>query len=128
MRSRRPTLAAGDAGHAAQRRHSRRDQGPDRVGDEVLGVPVSPADLPAVDEGRIEFEPSHGLAGNPGRFRSGTIELRRDDGWTTEMPSTDRAVVTALTLPLLRAYGYPATTGPTTPTAYTPTLEKRSNT
>jgi hypothetical protein len=36
--------------------------------------------------------------------------------------------VAALTLPLLRAYGYPATTGSTTPTASTPTLEKRSNT
>jgi hypothetical protein len=95
----------------------------------ALGVPVSPADLPAVEDGRIVFEPSHGLAGNPGRFRSGTIELRRDDGWTTEMPSTDRAVVTALTLPLLRAYGYPATSAPATPTtAPTPTLEKRSNT
>jgi hypothetical protein len=95
----------------------------------ALGVPVSPADLPAVEDGRIVFEPSHGLAGNPGRFRSGTIELRRDDGWTTEMPSTDRAVVTALTLPLLRAYGYPATSATATPTtAPTPTLEKRSNT
>ena len=45
--------------------------------------------------------PSHGLSGNPSRFRSGAVELRRDDRWTTEMPSRDRAVVTALTLPLL---------------------------
>jgi hypothetical protein len=75
-----------------------------------LGVPLSAADLPAVVEGRVELGPSHGLSGNPGRFRSGSIELRRDDGWTTEMPTTDRAVVTALTLPLLRTYGYHATT------------------
>ena len=53
---------------------------------------------------------SHGLSGNPGRFRSGPIELRQDDGWTTEMPTADRAVVTALTLPLLRTYGYHART------------------
>jgi hypothetical protein len=75
-----------------------------------LGVPLSPGDLPAVEEGRVVLGPSHGLSGNPGRFRSGPIELRQDDGWTTEMPTADRAVVTALTLPLLRTYGYHATT------------------
>ena len=76
----------------------------------ALGIPLTPADLPPVDEGRVVLGPSHGLAGNPGRFRSGAVELRRDDGWTKEMPTTDRAIVTALTLPLLTAYGYPATT------------------
>lgn len=94
----------------------------------ALGVPLSPADLPTVDEGRIELGPSHGLAGNPTRFRSGTIELRRDDGWTTAMPSTDRAVVTALTLPLLKAYGYPATTGSAAAAVPVGQHERRSNT
>ena len=56
--------------------------------------------------GRVVLGPSHGLSGNPARFRSGAVELRRDDAWTTEMPARDRAVVTALTLPLLMAYGY----------------------
>lgn len=73
-----------------------------------LGLPLLPADLPAVEDGRIVLGPSHGLSGNPSRFRSGTVELRRDDTWITAMPSRDRAVVTALTLPLLRAYGYHA--------------------
>ena len=76
----------------------------------ALGLPLLPAELPVVTEGRVVLEPSHGLSGNPGRFRSGAVELRRDDSWATEMPATDRAVVTALTLPLLRAYGYPAGT------------------
>jgi Sulfotransferase family len=80
----------------------------------ALGVPLSPSDLPAVDDGRVELGPSHGLAGNPARFRSGTLVLRRDDGWTTEMSSAGRAVVTALTLPLLKTYGYPATAGSVT--------------
>jgi hypothetical protein len=75
-----------------------------------LGVPLSATDLPALDDGRVVLGPSHGLSGNPGRFRSGAIELRRDDGWTREMPTSDRAVVTALTLPLMRAYGYRAAT------------------
>lgn len=72
----------------------------------ALGVPLGPDDLPDVDQGRVELGRSHGLSGNPSRFRSGLIELRRDDGWVGGMASTDRAVVTALTLPWLRAYGY----------------------
>jgi Sulfotransferase family len=72
----------------------------------ALGVPLSPEDLPSVTEGRMVLGPSHGLSGNPSRFRSGAIELRRDDRWATEMPSRDRAVATVLTLPLLMAYGY----------------------
>ncbi len=76
-----------------------------------LGLALTATDLPTVDGGRLELGPSHGLSGNPGRFRSGTIELRRDDGWTAQMRATDRAVVTALTVPLLRAYGYPTVAG-----------------
>lgn len=72
-----------------------------------LGVPLAADDLPPVVDGRIVLGPSHGLSGNPGRFRSGPIELRRDDGWATEMPSADQRLVTALTLPLLKVYGYP---------------------
>ncbi len=78
-----------------------------RAATTALGVPLDAADLPPVVDGRIVLGPSHGLSGNPGRFRSGPIELRRDDGWATEMPRADRRTVTALTLPLLRAYGYP---------------------
>ncbi|MCY7396861.1 MAG: sulfotransferase [Nocardioides sp.] len=81
----------------------------------TLGVPLSRADLPSVEGGRIVLLPSHGLAGNPARFSSGALELRRDDGWTTQMSSRDRAVVAALTLPLLRTYGYPVTSGGAAP-------------
>ena len=80
----------------------------------ALGLPLLPAELPVVTGGRVVLEPSHGLSGNPGRFRSGAVELRRDDRWATEMPASDRAVVTALTLPLLRVYGYPAVTSSAT--------------
>ncbi|MGZ4448844.1 MAG: sulfotransferase [Nocardioides sp.] len=79
-----------------------------------LGLPLAPADLPPVVDDRVDLAPSHGLAGNPGRFRSGPVALRVDDAWTTEMPARDRAVVTALTLPLLAAYGYPVVSRPST--------------
>jgi hypothetical protein len=73
----------------------------------ALGLPLGPGDLPAIVDGAVGLGPSHGLSGNPGRFRSGTVQLRRDDRWATAMPIGDRAVVTALTLPLLKAYRYP---------------------
>jgi Sulfotransferase family len=49
----------------------------------------------------------HSVAGNPLRFGGNHTELRLDDAWRRELPRRDRAVVTALTAPLLRAYGYP---------------------
>jgi hypothetical protein len=77
---------------------------------EGLGLALTAEDLPHVDEAGIELAPSHGLSGNPSRFRSGTVPIRRDDRWQAEMPARSRAVVTALTLPLLKQYGYPVGT------------------
>ena len=44
----------------------------------TLDVPLGPADLP-VAGGEVVLQPSHGLSGNPGRFRSGRVPLKRDD-------------------------------------------------
>jgi hypothetical protein len=77
-----------------------------------LGVPLRPADLSMVVEGGVELGPSHGLSGNPSRFQVGTVRLRHDDRWVTEMDATSRAVVTALTLPLLKTYGYSVSSDP----------------
>ena len=57
---------------------------------------------------REEFEsfPFHTLGGNHVRFERGRIQLHLDDAWKTEMQPTHKLVVTALTLPLLMAYGY----------------------
>ncbi|CAN5663105.1 sulfotransferase [soil metagenome] len=49
---------------------------------------------------------SHSVAGNPMRFRTGTVPLRRDDAWRHQLPARDRRIVTAATAPLLAAYGY----------------------
>lgn len=78
----------------------------------TLGLPLARADLPVVDGGQVVLDRSHGLSGNPGRFRSGEVALRADDGWRNDMPADSRALVTMLTLPLLRAYGYPLGTRP----------------
>jgi hypothetical protein len=48
----------------------------------------------------------HTAVGNPNRFRQGQIELRHDDEWRHKMPRSQKVLVTMLTLPLLRKYGY----------------------
>jgi len=59
-----------------------------------------------VEGDTVELAPSHTVAGNPMRFRTGRISLRRDDAWRTRLPRGRRRLVTALTAPLLLRYGY----------------------
>lgn len=49
----------------------------------------------------------HSVAGNPLRFGGSDTTLRLDDAWRRSLPRRDRTLVTALTAPLLTAYGYP---------------------
>ncbi len=65
------------------------------------------AELPLVGERDVKLGISHTVSGNPNRFDTGTVELRQDRAWQEEMHSRDRALVTALTLPLLTRYHYP---------------------
>ncbi len=48
----------------------------------------------------------HSVAGNPLRFGDGPIELRADEQWRRDLPTRQRRLVTAMTAPLLRLYGY----------------------
>jgi LPS sulfotransferase NodH len=54
----------------------------------------------------VELAPSHSVAGNPMRFRSGRLGLELDEEWREQMPAGSRSVVTAITAPLLSSYGY----------------------
>jgi hypothetical protein len=54
----------------------------------------------------VRLAPAHTVSGNPMRFQTGTVPLRRDDAWRRQMRSADRRVVSALTLPLLLRYSY----------------------
>ena len=81
---------------------------PRRLLDEVLAFAgVATRDLPFVSDGSVRLEVAHSLGGNPGRFVQGTVPLRRDDEWLVRLPAVQRALVTALTAPLLVAFGYP---------------------
>jgi len=48
----------------------------------------------------------HSVSGNPMRFTTGQVPIRRDERWRTSMPTVQQRAVTALTLPLLAGYGY----------------------
>lgn len=54
----------------------------------------------------VSVVPTHQISGNPVRFSSGAVQLRRDDAWRDALPATDRRLVTALTAPLMSHYGY----------------------
>lgn len=55
----------------------------------------------------VELGPTHTVAGNPSRFELGRVELALDRAWRHQMDEGDRRLVTAMTWPLSRAYGYP---------------------
>jgi len=75
------------------------------------GLDLGPSELEFVSEDRITLRCGHTVAGNPMRFTSGTLGLRRDDEWHRLLSRRDRIAVTALTLPQLWHYGYAARTG-----------------
>ena len=72
----------------------------------VDALSLGPADLSHVESTRVRLEPAHTTAGNPVRFREGWVDLRADEEWKVRMSDAERTAVTALTLPLLRRYGY----------------------
>jgi Sulfotransferase family len=80
-----------------------------RVHTSVIGA-VGSGDLAFLDEGEATMGVHHTLAGNPMRFGKGPVQLRSDDRWKTQTDAKDRLVVTALTWPLLRRYGFDSVT------------------
>jgi hypothetical protein len=55
----------------------------------------------------VDLGANHNVWGNPGRFRTGTVEIRSDTEWTYGMRLADARLVSLLTFPLLARYGYP---------------------
>jgi Sulfotransferase family len=58
------------------------------------------------DETTVRLSVNHTVAGNPARHRHGLVPMRLDDEWRTAMPARDRRIVTTMTYPLLRRYGF----------------------
>jgi hypothetical protein len=69
-----------------------------------LGAAVA---LPVSATGVAHLTASHTVSGNPMRFQVGDVPIVADERWRTESSRRDRAVVTAVTIPLLRHFDYP---------------------
>jgi hypothetical protein len=76
---------------------------------ELVGEGAAP--LPHVGEHEVKLGANHNIWGNPNRFQTGLVRLRRDDEWVSRMRPEDRRSITALTFPLLAHYRYPLIAG-----------------
>jgi hypothetical protein len=63
--------------------------------------------LPFDADGSLVLRPTHSVAGNPARHRTGAVPVAADDEWRSALPRRSRWLVTALTAPLLGRLGYP---------------------
>lgn len=62
--------------------------------------------LQFLDGETLHLQPSHTVAGNPMRFTTGDVTIKRDERWRFEMAPLNRTVVELLTGPFRRRYGY----------------------
>lgn len=62
--------------------------------------------LPTFRDGKVLLTTNHTVNGSENRTESGEVPFRRDDKWRTEMEQRERSLVTRLSYPLLRRYGY----------------------
>ncbi|MBA2240279.1 MAG: sulfotransferase [Solirubrobacterales bacterium] len=60
--------------------------------------------LDFIGDGSVRLAQGHGIAGNPSRFRTGEVRLSSGEEWRTELPRSERALVSAMTLPLELVY------------------------
>jgi hypothetical protein len=72
----------------------------------LLGLDLEDSALGFIHDGEVDLEPAHLAAGSRGRLESGRTSLRPDEEWRTKLPAGHRRVVSAMTWPLLRRYGY----------------------
>ncbi len=72
-----------------------------------VGGADAPADLPFLDGGEADLGIAHTVDGNPMRMLRGRITIRPDEAWRQGLSRPHRRIVSGLTLPLLRRYGYP---------------------
>ena len=70
------------------------------------GHPPTDEELRFMTEEAADLGEGHSVAGNPMRFEKGPIKVRLDEAWKERMDPGDRRVVTTLTRPVMRMYGY----------------------
>ncbi|MEU8423274.1 sulfotransferase [Micromonospora sp. NPDC048835] len=70
-------------------------------------VGASPDELPFPTPSTVRLTPTHSVAGNPSRHRTGLVDVVADTEWLTGLPTRAYAVVTGLTAVALNRFGYP---------------------
>jgi hypothetical protein len=70
-----------------------------------VGAPAE--HLPFLRGDTLTLAPTHSVAGNPSRHRTGTVRVVADDEWTRGLSASGFTLVTALTGVVLRRFGYP---------------------
>ncbi len=69
----------------------------------LLGEEGAP---PFESDDSVFLHPNHMVAGNPSRFTLGTVTIRSDEAWRTQMARRHQWLVELSTKPLMRRYGY----------------------
>jgi len=73
----------------------------------IAGLVGRTPDIGAVLRDRtLSVHEGHTLAGNPTRFGGAEVTIRPDEEWSTNLSTSDRRTVAALTWPLRRRYRY----------------------
>lgn len=101
-------VAGRRAGHGMRLRYEDFTVRPREALERIFGfLGESPRTDPLRGERTVELGENHTAMGNASRFRTGEVVLDSDAEWVEAQGSRTRRLVTALTLPLLRRYGYP---------------------
>jgi len=69
-----------------------------------LGFPAQ--DFSFINGATVKLGSNHAISGNTVKFNSGAVTLRVDDEWQRAMAERDKRMVTLLTRPLMRHFGY----------------------
>lgn len=77
----------------------------DRVLD-FAGSPRREGDLDHIDGDVLSLAANHQVAGNPMRFRTGTVRVAADEEWRNRLSSSEKVVVDALTAGLRHRFSY----------------------
>jgi Sulfotransferase family len=74
--------------------------------DRILGLLDEHGRAPFETDDTVLLHTNHMVAGNPSRFTIGSVKIRPDEAWRTQMPRRDQTLVAVATKPLMLRYGY----------------------
>jgi len=72
----------------------------------LADISVGGRDLGFINGNVVKLGVDHTVSGNPMRFKVGELELRADNGWESDLSTTNKSIVYTLTHKRLKKYGY----------------------